>query len=342
MHIDELTGCAFPSLKGGFDSRLLLQKCINIHSSLCMEGWVFYIMKTLNDLYDFYIPVYRTERSPTVMRNYRYNMERYMLQYIGDKIIQDITASEVQILLNKMRGLSQTTIRSVFNDLRLVFRQAYIDGYICRDFERYLQAPKASKGSFRRALTDQERKAVISVAQTNPKYYAYLFMILCGCRPSEAFGICKEDIDFEAETVHIRGTKTRLSDRVVPCPRIILTIAEKSLSGLITTSQTGLRVSNECQRRIWKSFWADCHKYLGGKIYRNKPVEPFPFGNDLTAYNLRHEYCTELARHGVDIRITQRLMGHASYEMTLRVYTNLTDQDICTEEVRKIVNNLQA
>lgn len=167
-------------------------------------------------------------------------------------------------------------------------------------------------------------------------------MILCGCRPSEAYAIRKEDLDYEKETVHIRGTKTRLSDRVVPCPRIILTLAEKSLYGEITTSQTGLKVTKEAQVRIWHSFKADCHKYLGGAFYRNAPCEPFPFGMDLVPYNLRHEYCTELARRGVDIRITQRLMGHASPEMTLRVYTNLSDDDICTDQVREIVNDLQA
>lgn len=74
------------------------------------------------------------------------------------------------------------------------------------------------------------------------------------------------------------------------------------------------------------------------ELYQNIKARRIELGDDLTAYNLRHEYCTELARNGVDIRITQRLMGHSSYEMTLKVYTNLTDQDICTDEVRKIIN----
>lgn len=63
------------------------------------------------------------------------------------------------------------------------------------------------------------------------------------------------------------------------------------------------------------------------------------FGKDLTAYNLRHEYCTELARRGVDIRITQKLMGHSSPEMTLKVYTNLSSDDINTDDLKRIINN---
>lgn len=202
------------------------------------------------------------------------------------------------------------------------------------------QAPKFMKGRMRRALTKKERATVIAVAQTQRKYYAYLFMILCGARPSEAFAVEKKDIDFERQSVHIKGTKTVLSDRIVPCPKIIMDIAEKSSCGLLCVSQSGMKVTKEMQRRIWHSFYIDCHQYLGGKMYRNAPCEPYPFGKDLTAYNLRHEYCTELARNGVDIRITQRLMGHSSLDMTMNVYTNLSAEDIDTEDVRRIINKI--
>lgn len=295
-------------------------------------------MEKIRDLYNFYISVYRTERSPAVRRNYGYNMEKYILRYIGDRRVSEVSPTEVQMLLNAMKGKSQTTIRSVVGDLKLVFRQAYMDGYIFKDISTYLTSPKHQKSRVRRALTPLERGAVIAVAQANPKYYAMLFMMLCGCRPSEAYNIMKEDIDYERETVHIRGTKTELSDRTVPCPRIILSLTRNSPHGLITVSQTGLHVSQETQRRIWHSFFIDCHRYLGGKLYRHRPVEPYPFGKDITQYYLRHEYCTELARNGVDIRITQRLMGHASPEMTLRVYTNLSSDDVCTDVIKGIIN----
>jgi len=292
---------------------------------------------TLRTLYNYYTAVYRN-RNTEVEQNYKYNFEKYILQYFGDREISSITPSEIQLALNRMNGKSQTTIRSVVGDLKLIIRHSYIDGYICMDFSPYLANPKHMRGGMRRALTKEERATVIAVAQTQRKYYAYLFMILCGARPSEAFAIEKEDIDFEKQTVHIKGTKTALSDRVVPCPTVILTIAEKSLCGLLCASQSGMKVNKEMQRRIWHSFFIDCHRYMGGSIYRNAPIEPYPFGKDLTAYNLRHEYCTELARNGVDIRITQRLMGHSSLDMTMNVYTNLSAEDIDTELVREIIN----
>lgn len=39
-----------------------------------------------------------------------------------------------------------------------------------------------------------------------------------------------------------------------------------------------------------------------------------------------------------DVRALPELMGHASYEMTLKVYTNLSDDDILNEKIFDAVN----
>lgn len=284
----------------------------------------------IKSLYYFYTRVYRQNRSAYSQKCADYYFERYIAPYIGGRDIRTITPSELQMILNTLNGKSKTAVSIIYSDLILITRRAYIDGLTDRDLTGLLDKPKVKKSSPRRALTPSEREAVITIAQTNERYYPFLFMILCGCRPSEAYAIQIGDIDFDKETVHIKGTKTRLSDRVVPLPSVISTLLKKSLTGEIRASKFSQNVTKEVQRGNWRKFSKECNKYLNGA-----------FGTDLTAYNLRHEFCTELARRGVDIRITQRLMGHASPEMTLRVYTNLSDEDVCTDQVREIVNNLQ-
>ena len=297
-------------------------------------------MKTdIRSLYYLYTQVYR-ERSEYSKKCADLYFERYIAPFLGDRDVKDIAPSELQMVVNTLKGKSHTAISIMYGDLMLIFRKAYIDGLTDRDPTGAVQKPKAKQTEGRRALTRPEREAVINVAQTKRKYYAYLFMILCGCRPSEAYKITKEDIDYKRGLVHIRGTKTALSDRFVPLPTVISDLTQNILTGLVTVSQKGLEVGKETQRTIWRSFFRDCHEYLGGTFYRNKPAAPFPFGKDLTAYNLRHEYCTELARNGIDVRITQKLMGHTTPEMTLRVYTNLTSEDINTEDVRKVINKI--
>lgn len=84
-----------------------------------------------------------------------------------------------------------------------------------------------------------------------------------------------------------------------------------------------------CNRyRLWRSFKRQLNISMGCKTYRNKLIPPYPLAPDLVAYCLRHEYCTELARKGVDIRQAQKLMGHATIIMTANIYTNLNNSDI--------------
>lgn len=95
-------------------------------------------MNTITDLYNYYTALYREDRSDAVRTNYRYNFNKHILQYIGDRDISTVTFTEFQTLLNNMKGMSQTAIRSVVGDLKLIIRHSYIDGYICRDFAPYL------------------------------------------------------------------------------------------------------------------------------------------------------------------------------------------------------------
>lgn len=75
----------------------------------------------------------------------------------------------------------------------------------------------------------------------------------------------------------------------------------------------------------------------GTKTFRNKLLEPYKIPKDLTPYCLRHEYCSELARRGVDIRIAQKLMGHANINMTANIYTHIEDK-LAVSSVARILN----
>ena len=67
---------------------------------------------------------------------------------------------------------------------------------------------------------------------------------------------------------------------------------------------------------------------MGCKVYRNALVPPMPLAEDFVPYDLRHTYCTDLARAGVDIRTAQKLMGHANISVTADIYTHVDTQDI--------------
>lgn len=51
-------------------------------------------------------------------------------------------------------------------------------------------------------------------------------------------------------------------------------------------------------------------------------------------HSLRHSAASRMARHGVPMIIASRVLGHASTEMTSRVYTHLATEDLRAAIVR--------
>ena len=47
---------------------------------------------------------------------------------------------------------------------------------------------------------------------------------------------------------------------------------------------------------------------------------------DFVPYYLRHTYCTDFQKDGVDVRDAQKLMGHSTITLTADIYSH-TDQD---------------
>lgn len=267
-------------------------------------------------------------QSEATAKTTEYIANHYVLEEIGHMKVQDIKPQVLQELLNSYSGKSNTTIKGIYSSIRYMFRTALQYELIGKDPTEFLVKPKGTTKD-RRALTEEERTAVIEVAKTKRMYYGYLLMILCGCRPTEAWNCKGKDIVKKDghNLLHIRGTKTKASDRFVPIPDELYQIIGKiAPSDYISLTEQGNKISGNAHRR-WKHFTYHVNRYMGAKTYRNSLLE-HPFGGDLSPYNLRHEYCTDLARKGIDVRVAQKLMGHTSIRLTADIYTNLEDDDV--------------
>ena len=57
-------------------------------------------------------------------------------------------------------------------------------------------------------------------------------------------------------------------------------------------------------------------------------MPPYALADDFEPYCLRHTYCTDLCKAGIDIRTAQRLMGHATISITADIYTHVDQSQI--------------
>lgn len=282
------------------------------------------------------VPAYKSNQSEETSISYNIRMKKCILDVIGRKKMHSIRPVDLQNVLNRQTGKSKTQVNEVYGQLKFLFLTAQQNGIIENNPASNLMKPYARKKTRRRALTPTERAYIKKVSLSDRKFYVFALMLLCGCRPAEA-GECK-GADIQGKMLHIRGTKTEAADRYVPIPDVLYeVIKDTPLDEYISCTNKQQKIDGHRRIKIWSSFTRAVNIAMGCKTKHNALVPPLPLADDLVPYCLRHEYCTQLARLGIDIRIAQKLMGHANISMTANIYTNLDKEDTDIEELHRLI-----
>ncbi len=277
------------------------------------------------------IETYKTSQKEVTRKIYLGRVEHCILEHIGDMQLKSVKPIHCQNVLNLQQGKSKSQINEVYNALQFIFKKAVANQLIVSNPAENIEKPAGRSRVHRRAITEHEREHILKVAVTDRRYYLYLLMLQCGCRPSEAAEAKGFDISIKQgyPLLHIRGTKSSNAERYVPIPTSLYELIKGTpRNEYIACHSTGSKIADQYRRRLWNSFKRQLNLSMGCKTYRNALVPPFPLAPDLVPYCLRHTYCTDLARSGVDIRMAQKLMGHSDISLTANIYTNLDENDV--------------
>lgn len=306
--------------------RDLEERKITFSSKMKVSAWAVQAVET-----------YKTNQKDITRKRYMQRMKHCILEQIGDMELGKVKPLHCQQVLNEQLGKSKTQINEVYQQLQFIFRKAVDNELIPVSPAAHLTKPLGYKNS-RRAITEAERKALYTAMDKEPKLWIYGFMLECGCRPSEAAELKGMDIQLQdgVPVLHIRGTKTVKSDRYVPLPLHLYERfkAVPKFDYLFKTKQNN-KYEEKSYRRLNKRLYREMNIAMGCKLYRNELIPPFPLQDDFTPYCLRHTFCTDLQRNGVDIRMAQYLMGHSTIQMTANIYTHV-DRSGVIELARKM------
>lgn len=284
------------------------------------------------------IETYKTRQSDLTRQKYISRIKSCVLDHIGSMQLKSVKPLHCQNVLNMQIGKSKRQIDEVYQALNFIFSKAVENHLIADNPAKYIVKPQGTK-LHRRAITEKEDRYIREVAKTDRRFYLFLLMLDCGCRPSESAEVKGMDIMLKDDIplLHIRGTKTVNADRVVPIPPTLYDLIKDTppFEYVACYGYKG-KITLDNRNRLWKSFKRQLNIAMGCKMYRNELLPPYPVAPDLVPYCLRHTYCTNLARKGIDIRMAQKLMGHSDITLTANIYTNLDDNDVL--DVAKILH----
>lgn len=131
----------------------------------------------------------------------------------------------------------------------------------------------------------------------------------CGLRVSEAIKLRKEDIRFAEGVIFVRQGKGR-KDRAVTLP------ASKRLEAYINSR-------NDTNPYVFDSNRGGHLTTMSVQKIVEKAAKKAGITKNVHVHTLRHSYATHLLEQGTDLRIIQRLLGHADIKTT-QLYTQVS------------------
>lgn len=290
-----------------------------VASSMTVSDWAYRAVDT-----------YKTRQKEITKKKYVGNMRHNILEQIGAMPLKSVKPIHCQEVLNMQAGKSKAQIAEVCQTLKFIFGKAYENGLIATNPAEHIIKPIGTK-TYRRTITNHEREHLLKVADNDPRFTLFLLMLYCGCRPSEAMEAQGRDISKMDgyPVLHIRGTKTARADRYVPIPNEFYQKIKKTEPfSYIAPNAAGRKHNESSYKRVCANLRREMNISMGCQVYRNQLIPPLPLADDFVPYDLRHTYCTDLQKKGVDIRTAQYLMGHADIKMTANIYTHADNSTV--------------
>ena len=278
---------------------------------------------------------------------------------LGAKQLRQVTQSDLMALLLSRSGMSSSAINYTYNTLSQIFSAAVGDRLIYFNPMAGVSKPDGTSGTHR-AIEPWERDLILSTWAEHRFGLAAMLMLYAGLRRSEAYALQWQDISFQDRIITVRAsaafdrsglpvvgaTKTEAGQRRIPIVPQLMDVLNhyKRSTGYVCLSAKGQPMTESASDRGWDSYLyflgtvkCGCpRRWVDAKNKKAAEEHPDLYSGDhqkytwedviIRTHDLRHSFCTMLYDAGVDVKTTQYLMGHASIEVTMKIYTHLSEQ----------------
>ncbi|KUI37600.1 integrase [Mycobacterium sp. IS-1496] len=268
---------------------------------------------------------------PSGFRSYESAWRIHVEPRWGRVRVADVTHTDVQAWVSEMASQRGAVIvQTAYSVLARIIDDAVRDRRLAANPARGVKLPGRSRRKNIYLTAEQLQALAVEAGR-----YQSLVLLLgtAGLRWGEAAALRVEDVDFlkrrvvlhrNAVTVNNRvhvGTLKSGEHRTVALAGFVVdelaaTCRGKAREDLIWSSRTGDYLGPPSSHDSW----------LSGAVDRCRRADKtFP---RVTAHALRHTAASLAISSGANVKVVQRMLGHASAAMTLDVYADLFDSDL--------------
>lgn len=269
---------------------------------------------TYKQWYQEYLRLYKRKLAEKTQESYT-RLNALISPIIGTKELEAITPDDIQaavISAEETAGSRQAQL--VYTLLHAVFRRAVRSKHLRENPVEAVDKPD-HEGKQGRAIEGANWQRLAPIISGD---VAFSLMAFAGLRRGETLALRRADVDFSAGVLHVCRQRVRVGGQLVTAP-------PKSAAGIrdVPISPELEPILREAVRFLLPNGllvpiapetlahkWRDAQRKAG-------IAEPYRL------HDLRHTYATRLVLAGVNIRVLQYAIGHASYQLTMQTYTHI-------------------
>lgn len=316
---------------------------------------------TLDYWFGRWMEVYKNKSvRPNTKREYTHIYQKNISPYLGDRNISTLIKSDIQLLIDTAsdNGYAYERQNKIKVILRDMLQRAVEDQLVINNPVSGIKL-RADKEIKAQALSEEEQSIFFDYCRNT--FYENLFNVAVntGLRPGELFALQLSDIDLEKGYIevnktlvyqkyltdskkefHIEPPKTKQSYRKVPINSICMSYIErqfelkKIISSKRPKQQNNYLFVTKFNTPLNSQIYSDAIRAVIKQINLVRPFdEQFPV---FSGHTFRHTFATRCFENGVDAKVVQSYLGHASLKMTMDLYTHVTEEK-SSNDIEKIV-----
>lgn len=313
------------------------------------------------DLVDRYMSLKR-DIGHNTKRAYGTVINRIKESEFGQMKVRNVKLSDAKRFYIDLHdtGSKRNTISIYHSVLRPTFEMAVDDDMIRKNPFKFKVADIIPDDAVKRtALTKQQQENYLRFIQENGQdnYYDDIVILMgTGLRVSELYGLTKIDVDFKKRLIFIdhqlcrtaekpyfvKSPKTSSGVRCIPMSDVVYMALKRVVANrqsptveLLVDGYSGFLFLDKAGM---PKVAMHLENYMRGMQKKMERIYGKSFPR-VTPHVLRHTFCTNMQRAGIDVKSLQYLMGHSNVSVTLDVYTHV-DFHAVQEAFGRAVSNL--